>query len=206
LLGESRHDRLVTTGKHWPTKQWLPPPPNIIGRAEARALGLKRFFTGKPCKHGHVTERGVSNPECMECSRGRRREWRAANLEKARERARESARKYRAANLEKAREKEREYGRKRRATNPGRVREVRRAWRAANLEKARERARESARKYRAADPERVRENWRRWRAANLELAREGERERSLRYNKRQAAQRKAERTGSKLNGAGLTGL
>ena len=121
-------------------------PPDIIGRDEARALGLKRFFTGKPCRRGHVAERGVSNLECMECSRGRSREWRAANLKKARERARERARKYRAANpkkarerarerarkyraanLEKVREREREYGRKRRTTNPGRVKEVRRA-------------------------------------------------------------------------------
>jgi hypothetical protein len=78
-------------------------PPNIIGRDEARALGLKRYFTGKPCKHGHVAERGVSNPGCMECSRGRRREWRAANLEKAKERERESARKHRAADPERAR-------------------------------------------------------------------------------------------------------
>jgi hypothetical protein len=39
-----------------------------IGRDEAKALGLKRFFTGKPCKHGHVAERGLSNPGCMECS------------------------------------------------------------------------------------------------------------------------------------------
>jgi len=90
-------------------------PPNIIGRNEARALGLKRFFTGKPCKHGHVAEHEVSGGKCMEC----RRERRAANLEKVRERDRESARKYRAA-------------------DPERVRENWRRWRAANLEKARE--------------------------------------------------------------------
>jgi hypothetical protein len=148
--------------------------PDINGRAEAKALGLKRFFTGEPCSHGHVAERGVSSRRCTECGRA-------------------SALKWRAANLKKARKKEREYGRKRRATNPGRVREVRRAWCAANLEKVREGARERARKYRAADPERARKNWRRWRAANLELAREGERERSMRYNKRRAAQRRAAR-------------
>jgi hypothetical protein len=91
-------------------------PPNIIGRAEARALGLTRYFTGKPCKHGHVAERGVRRRECTECRRGRLREWRAANLEKERargrkyaatpkraERVKEIARKWRAANPEKAR-------------------------------------------------------------------------------------------------------
>jgi hypothetical protein len=32
-------------------------PPDIIGCDEAKALGLKRFFTGEPCKRGHVAER-----------------------------------------------------------------------------------------------------------------------------------------------------
>ena len=61
----------------------------------------------------------MSSCECVECHRQRRREARAANLEKARERDRESARKHRAA-------------------DPERVRENWRRWRAANLEKARE--------------------------------------------------------------------
>ncbi|QJB21821.1 glycolate dehydrogenase [Xanthomonas phage FoX2] len=38
-------------------------------RREAIALGLKRYFTGKPCKRGHVAERQVSNFTCMECER-----------------------------------------------------------------------------------------------------------------------------------------
>jgi hypothetical protein len=41
----------------------------IISRAEAKAKGLKRYFTGKPCKHGHVAERQVSNATCVECER-----------------------------------------------------------------------------------------------------------------------------------------
>ena len=75
--------------------------PRIISRDEARALGLKRFFTGKPCKYGHVAERRVGNYACMECDRARALAWRDANLEKARERERKRTRK-RAANLEKA--------------------------------------------------------------------------------------------------------
>lgn len=38
-------------------------------RAEALALGLSRYFTGKPCKHGHVAERSVSSRSCVECLR-----------------------------------------------------------------------------------------------------------------------------------------
>jgi hypothetical protein len=34
---------------------------------EARARGLKRFFTGKPCKYGHVSERTVSGQKCVAC-------------------------------------------------------------------------------------------------------------------------------------------
>jgi hypothetical protein len=43
----------------------------IITREEARAKGLKRFFTGEPCLHGHVCERGVSNGYCVDCNRER---------------------------------------------------------------------------------------------------------------------------------------
>jgi hypothetical protein len=39
----------------------------IISRAEAGALGLKRYFTGKTCKHGHICERYVSSSVCVEC-------------------------------------------------------------------------------------------------------------------------------------------
>ena len=60
-------------------------PPSIIGRDAASALGLKRFFTGEPCKHGHVAERIVSSHRCTECDRASALKWRAANLEKARE-------------------------------------------------------------------------------------------------------------------------
>lgn len=40
----------------------------IITREAARAAGLKRFFTGKPCRHGHVAERYVSGTACVECA------------------------------------------------------------------------------------------------------------------------------------------
>jgi hypothetical protein len=33
----------------------------------AREAGLKRYFTGKPCVHGHVCERLVSGGQCVEC-------------------------------------------------------------------------------------------------------------------------------------------
>lgn len=39
----------------------------IIGWQEARMAGLKRYFTGKPCKRGHICERASVNGSCMMC-------------------------------------------------------------------------------------------------------------------------------------------
>lgn len=41
----------------------------FISREEAIAQGLKTFFTGVPCKHGHVAERLVCNRVCLPCNR-----------------------------------------------------------------------------------------------------------------------------------------
>ncbi|MBC5790661.1 hypothetical protein [Providencia sp. JUb39] len=40
----------------------------VISRKEAAVKGLSRFYTGKPCVHGHVAERFVSNGVCVECA------------------------------------------------------------------------------------------------------------------------------------------
>ena len=55
-----------------------------ISRDEAKALDLKRFFTGKPCKHGHIAERNVRSGRCLECDHARIAKWPAANSERLR--------------------------------------------------------------------------------------------------------------------------
>ena len=55
--------------------------PQIISREEAKALGLKRYFTGKPCKHGHLAQRKVSNTECVVCAAAVCRNYYANNKE-----------------------------------------------------------------------------------------------------------------------------
>lgn len=45
------------------------PTPPIVTRAEAKASGQKRFYTGEPCEHGHLGERYVSDWRCCECAR-----------------------------------------------------------------------------------------------------------------------------------------
>lgn len=42
--------------------------PAIIGWKEARRAGLKRYYTGIPCKRGHVTERQTATGMCMKCA------------------------------------------------------------------------------------------------------------------------------------------
>lgn len=40
-----------------------------VTRAQAKADGLQRYFTGAPCKRGHLAERQTSNGTCFECAR-----------------------------------------------------------------------------------------------------------------------------------------
>lgn len=55
----------------------------IISHQAAKAAGLARYFTGKPCKHGHIAERYISGM-CVPCTVGRAAAWRDANPDKKR--------------------------------------------------------------------------------------------------------------------------
>lgn len=81
----------------------------LITRSEARAKGLKHFFTGVPCKHGHVALRYTSVKTCVECGRNYVRQSRLDNPEwwlkkdrtfraKNPEKTKEACRKWREAN------------------------------------------------------------------------------------------------------------
>jgi len=91
-------------------------------RAEAVALGAKRYFTGKPCKHGHVVPRTV-RAHCTECLKGwrpaddaeRNRKWREANPDRVKENNRR--------NYEKNAEAYRAYARQWKRDNPTAYRE-----------------------------------------------------------------------------------
>jgi hypothetical protein len=56
--------------------------PEIVSRKDAVSLRLIRYFTGKPCKHGHVAERRTDTGSCIEYQRLAQRtpERRAANI------------------------------------------------------------------------------------------------------------------------------
>jgi hypothetical protein len=52
-----------------------------VKRREAKALGLVTYNTGKPCKHGHLSDRYVRSAQCIECTYAQSKEWKRANPE-----------------------------------------------------------------------------------------------------------------------------
>jgi hypothetical protein len=75
-------------------------------RSEAASLGVRRYYTGKPCKHGHLGQRDVKHG-CLGCRRAKESIKRKTPEGKAKRRALESRRrktdKARAAEREKRR-------------------------------------------------------------------------------------------------------
>ena len=98
----------------------------VISRASARAAGLKRYFTGKPCKRGHAVERLVANAQCVTCHWAYCRVQMRERYYKNPAPVRENVMKYYAANREKVatqhkadRTRLAAYQRARFAQNPG---------------------------------------------------------------------------------------
>lgn len=54
----------------------------VVNRADAETHGLTRYFTGKPCKWGHIDQRYVSMRACVKCRVETSKAWRAANEKK----------------------------------------------------------------------------------------------------------------------------
>lgn len=77
----------------------------IISRQEAIDRGLVRYFTGSPCKYGHIAERLVSNSGCIECQYERYRARYNASPDAARSRSQ----RYRQNNREKVLASQKEY-------------------------------------------------------------------------------------------------
>lgn len=49
----------------------------FFSREDARAQGLTRYFTGEPCKFGHVSSRSARDTKCVACTLQRQNEKRA---------------------------------------------------------------------------------------------------------------------------------
>lgn len=128
-----------------------------ITRQAAKAACLTRYFTGKPCKYGHVAERTVSNGACTKCSAPRREKWKAANADNIaaakaawasanKDKVRLKSAKWRNKNVELRAAKQREYrknnleketARQARwlADNPEKMSEINSLWYSKNLDK-----------------------------------------------------------------------
>lgn len=121
-------------------------------RAAAKAAGLPRYFTGKPCKRGHTAERLVATKQCVEC---RLLRFEGSNIKREARKAYQAA--WRQKNAEKRRERQRAYQAAVRSTEEGRRRchEMTARWRVNNPDAVKEYAsaykeanRERMRKYR----------------------------------------------------------
>jgi hypothetical protein len=69
----------------------------ILSRAEALASGLPHYFTGKPCKYGHVAKRAAVKGVCLQCQA----EWEKQNRRNNPDRVKEIRRRYHAKNRDK---------------------------------------------------------------------------------------------------------
>jgi len=80
---------------------------DVISRRDAKAQGLKFYFTGKPCKQGHVAPRYTSGESCTLCIIAKAKQHRLEDPEAHRV----ALRKHRAGNLEKMRKTQRDWNR-----------------------------------------------------------------------------------------------
>ncbi|WP_221953106.1 HNH endonuclease [Rhizobium laguerreae] len=109
-------------------------------RAEAKAAGVNRYFTGEPCKHGHIAPRYVT-AGCCECTilRAQARYWSDPEAKK-------------------------EYDRQRYLDDPEAVASRAGKWKLENPEKMEE----CRKKWREANPEKHRDSQREWALRNPE--------------------------------------
>jgi 5-methylcytosine-specific restriction endonuclease McrA len=159
----------------------------IVSLEEALAAGSTRYFTGKPCKHGHVAERLVSNRSCCECLKLAKRRAYHANPGKHKE----AGRRWQLKNKEKRREISRRYYYAHHKENRARLNAHTKRYRKADPEKYirlarehhhrhREKQLDRMRKYRKMNPDIVRASTHAWRSRNKDKVSQQKRNRYAR--------------------------
>lgn len=139
----------------------------IVTRAEAKAAGLKRYFTGEPCKHGHISQRQTTNNKCWGCKTPNTKAYMDAWLAKNPDRRKAHTKAYWARH----RKHYQDYYQQ----NIDRIRTRNAAWRKDNPEAYRRLVAE----WQKANPDRVKRNHRNWVLKNPEkLAVEARKRRS----------------------------
>ena len=117
----------------------------IIRAREAFEKGLKRYFTGIPCKYNHIAQRMISNGCCVECLKIRNEK----NKKKTYERVKEWRKKNPGARAVEARKYREKY--------PDKVKGYSEKYRKNNVEKIRERDMMAQRRMRAINPEKCKQ-------------------------------------------------
>jgi 5-methylcytosine-specific restriction endonuclease McrA len=119
---------------------------DMISRKRAKAQGLKRYATGKPCINGHIAERLVSNGSCCQCVLETQRATYELRYQSAKSRGYfrsekylEKRREYKEANRDRDRALGRERARRDYPKNAEVVKARAAAYRLANLEEAKAR-------------------------------------------------------------------
>jgi len=112
---------------------------NLISRKEAKARGLRWYFTGEPCHKGHLCERRVSQRACILCEEERR-----ANPDYKRKAIERSRKRY---STPEGKEKEAENWRRRQDTPEGRVKTAERKRKRSTPEAKRETSERGKRYY-----------------------------------------------------------
>lgn len=119
-------------------------------KEEARSRGLKTYFTGVPCKNGHLSERNASGGQCRQCLK----DWHERNKERHKENMRQHYQDNKEAYLGKSR-------RQRETVDP----ETKKAW---NRKYRRsEKGKAQSRNWTAANPDKHAEMTKDWKQRNI---------------------------------------
>jgi hypothetical protein len=130
---------------------------DIISRKDALAQGLKHYFTGKPCKHGHTAPRFVSTRNCSACQLMHERTYYAEKPEYNEKRKAKALKEYEAIKADPAKkaaydERSRRNSRARYAKDPERFKEAAKATRIKYLDRYKAKECEIARRRYETDP------------------------------------------------------
>lgn len=143
---------------------------NLISKKDALSAGLKRYFTGKQCKNGHLDYRLVSTGICVSCNAEKSRRYRKKNPEKVSLRLKD--------NYERKKDERRKSNAIRYQANKEKIKSNARE----NYRKTSEEKRRQKRHYYIKNKEKIKIATKEWRKKNIERSRAYHREYAKRYS------------------------
>lgn len=86
---------IITQLELLPTQTAQPAYGPFISRKQAKQIGLRHYYTGVPCRNGHVSVRGIAKWNCLQCDREAKAAERLRDPERVRANERRTAAKHR---------------------------------------------------------------------------------------------------------------